>query len=262
MNASLVKSPVLLVGAGPGDPELLTLKAVKAIAQASVILVDDLVNPEVLKHARSEARVTWVGKRGGCASTPQAFIQKLMVREALAGEKVVRLKGGDPLIFGRAGEEISALSAAGLAFEIVSGISSAMAAAASAQVSLTHRDCSHGVVFITAHLATAGQANIDWPMLLKAGLTVGFYMGVSRSSELHTQAIQAQLDQSIPVLVVQHASANQQKRVLTTIGQLPQAISEHGICSPAVLLMGKALALASADHYCLEEHLPKAVVGH
>ncbi|MHB9052096.1 MAG: uroporphyrinogen-III C-methyltransferase, partial [Thiomonas delicata] len=130
---------VHLVGAGPGDPELLTLKAVRVLQQATVALVDDLVNPACLAHLPPACRVVAVGKRGGCASTPQAFIERLMVAEAQRGERVVRLKGGDPLVFGRAGEEIAALRAAGLHVEVVPGITAGIAAAAAACTSLTHR---------------------------------------------------------------------------------------------------------------------------
>src|ERR671921_1531339 len=129
---------VYLVGAGPGDPELLTLKAVRVLGSADVVLVDDLVNRAVLVHVREGARVIKVGKRGGCKSTPQAFIERLMIAEARAGHIVVRLKGGDPFIFGRGGEEAEALTAAGIAFEIVPGVTSALAAAAYAGIPLTH----------------------------------------------------------------------------------------------------------------------------
>jgi len=172
---------VTLVGAGPGDPELLTFKAAKAIGQASVILVDDLVHPEVLKHARPDARIVHVGKRGGCQSTPQAFIEKLMVSEALRGETVVRLKGGDPLIFGRGGEEIEALQAAGIQAQVVNGVTAGLAAMGALQVSLTHRDHAHGVVFVTGH-AKPGDAGTDWAALAhtarQARLTLVIYMGI------------------------------------------------------------------------------------
>src|SRR3954467_3088150 len=140
---------VWLVGAGPGDPELLTLKAVKAIAAADVLLVDDLVNPAILAHAREGARMVPVGKRGGCKSTSQVFIERLMVAEARAGRRVVRLKGGDPFIFGRGGEERAHLMAAGIEVEVVNGISSGLAAPASIGVPLTHRDWSAGAIFVT-----------------------------------------------------------------------------------------------------------------
>ena len=161
---SPTRHPVHLVGAGPGDPELLTLKALRVLRQATVILVDDLVGEAVLETALADApvqpRLVRVGKRGGCASTPQEFIEKLMVREALAGERVVRLKGGDPLVFGRAGEEIAALRAAGLEVEIVNGITSGLAAAGSAGIGWTDRRAgAQGVLLVTpATPATAARS--------------------------------------------------------------------------------------------------------
>ena len=149
---------VYLVGAGPGDPELLTLKAVRAIAQADVILIDDLVNPEVLVHANAAARIVQVGKRGGCVQTPQEFIERLMLSEAQAGHCVVRLKGGDPFIFGRGGEERAHLQAQGIAVEVVNGISSGLAAPSSIGIPLTHRDWSQGAIFITGHPASSVAA--------------------------------------------------------------------------------------------------------
>src|SRR4051812_12967505 len=142
---------VTLVGAGPGDPDLLTLKALKAIQAATVLLVDDLVSPEVVAHAPKSARIVYVGKRGGCRSTPQAFIEKLMLMAAREGENVVRLKGGDPFIFGRGGEEVEHLRASGVQVEVVNGITSGLAAATGLGVPLTHRDHAQGVIFLTGH---------------------------------------------------------------------------------------------------------------
>src|SRR5256885_383329 len=140
---------VTLVGAGPGDPELLTLKALKAIQAATVLLVDDLVSDEVVAHAPRTARIVHVGKRGGCKSTPQAFIEKLMVMAAREGEQVVRLKGGDPFIFGRGGEKVEHLRAAGVEVEVINGITSGLAAVTSLGVPLTHPEPCHGLGFIT-----------------------------------------------------------------------------------------------------------------
>ena len=148
---------VTLVGAGPGDPELLTIKAVRAIAAATVLLVDDLVSDAVLVHASPTARIVHVGKRGGCKSTPQAFIEKLMVMAAREGEVVVRLKGGDPFIFGRGGEEVEHLRAQGIEVQVVNGITAGLAGLTSLGAPLTHREHAHGVVFVTGH-AKPGDA--------------------------------------------------------------------------------------------------------
>ena len=183
---------VYLVGAGPGDPELLTLKAAKTIAKATVLLVDDLVSDAVLAHAAPTARIVHVGKRGGCQSTPQAFIQKLMVQEAFAGECVVRLKGGDPFIFGRGGEEVEYLQAHGVAVTVVNGITAGLAGVSSLGVSLTHREHAHGVLFVTGH-AKPGDG-VDWATLSRtaaqAKLTLVIYMGIRGAEQLQTDLLQ------------------------------------------------------------------------
>src|SRR5919107_3672369 len=217
---------VTLVGAGPGDPELLTLKALKAIQSATVLLVDDLVSPEVVAHAPRSARIVHVGKRGGCKSTPQAFIEKLMLMAAREGEHVVRLKGGDPLIFGRGGEEVEHLRAAGIEVEIVNGITSGLAAATSLGVPLTHREHAHGVVFVTGH-AHPGSEGADWRALptaaREARLTLVIYMGVTGAARIE-QDLLTDLPASTPVAIVQRASLPDQRQVVTTLGDLSSVI--------------------------------------
>lgn len=239
---------VTLVGAGPGDPDLLTLKAVKAIAQATVLLVDDLVNPEVLAHAPPTARVVHVGKRGGCQSTPQAFIERLMVQEALQGEQVVRLKGGDPMLFGRAGEEIEHLQAHGVHVEVVSGITAGLAAATSLNTTLTHRDHAHGVLLVTGH-AKPHEQGPDWVALGQAAhsakLTLVIYMGVSHIESI-AQGLLHSMPAHTPALVVQHASLPHQRQVLTPLSQLAATMHTQRLGSPSVVLVGdvcKAAAL-------------------
>jgi uroporphyrin-III C-methyltransferase len=231
---------VTLVGAGPGDPELLTLKAVKAIASATVLLVDDLVNEAVLAHAHPQARVVYVGKRGGCASTPQAFIDKLMAQQALAGETVVRLKGGDPFVFGRGGEEIESLRAAGVRTHVVNGITAGLAAVTSLQVPLTHRDHAHGVVFVTGH-AKPGDAGTDWPALARcaqqARLTLVIYMGVSSAAQIEQGLLQG-LAPDTPVAIVQHASLPHQRQACATLGTLSQTLAAEGLGSPSIIVVG------------------------
>ena len=167
---------VYLVGAGPGDPELLTLAAVRALRAADVVLVDDLVNRAVLEHTRPGTRVIPVGKRGGARSTPQAFIERLMLQEARAGNQVVRLKGGDPFLFGRGGEESAHLRAAGIEVEVIPGITSGLAAPLVAGISVTHREASPGVIFVTGHEKEGAPERIDWGVLARSGLTLVIYM--------------------------------------------------------------------------------------
>lgn len=242
---------VTLVGAGPGDPELLTLKALKAIQRATVLLVDDLVSDEIVAFARTETRIVHVGKRGGCKSTPQAFIEKLMIMAARKGEDVVRLKGGDPFIFGRGGEEVEHLRAAGLDVEVVNGITAGLAAVTSLGVPLTHRQHAHGVVFVTGH-AKPGDAGTDWQALAatahSARLTLVIYMGVSGAGRIQNKLLTG-LPAATPVAVIQNASLPTQRHIATTLGALADAIHAGGIASPSIIVVGdviSGMALAAA----------------
>jgi len=227
-----------LVGAGPGDPELLTLKAVRALKQADVLLVDDLVHPDVLEHASPNARIVHVGKRGGCASTPQAYIERLMVAEARAGRTVVRLKGGDPCMFGRGGEEIAVLTAAGIEVDVVNGITSGIAAATGAGIALTHRDHAHGVAFVTGHAASG--TGPDWHALVRSGLTLVIYMGVARCAELERALLAAGMPADMPAAIVQNASRSDQRVVATRLDGLSADVEAHRIGSPAIFIVGRA----------------------
>ncbi|HEV7800878.1 MAG TPA: uroporphyrinogen-III C-methyltransferase, partial [Burkholderiales bacterium] len=228
---------VYLVGAGPGDPELLTLKAVRVLGTADVVLVDDLVNRAILVHIREGARVVKVGKRGGCKSTPQAFIERLLIAEAKAGRKVVRLKGGDPFIFGRGGEEAEALARAGIECEVVNGITSGLAAATSAGVPLTHRGCAQGVVVVTAHAAAENEP--DWAALARSGMTLVIYMGIARCAALQHSLISAGLAGATPVLVVQDASLVRERQLRTTLERVAEDVIAHEIASPAIMVIGE-----------------------
>ena len=235
---------VTLVGAGPGDPELLTLKALKAIQAATVLLVDDLVSPEVVAHAQSGARIVYVGKRGGCKSTPQAFIEKLMLMAAREGENVVRLKGGDPFIFGRGGEEVEHLRAAGVPVTVINGITSGLAAATSLGVPLTHRDHAQGVIFMTGHARKDAEAP-DWralaAMARDARLTLVIYMGVSSASRIE-QDLLSGLPPATPVAIVQHASLPEQRQAVTTLGELAATIEREQLGSPSVIVVGDVVS--------------------
>ena len=228
---------VSLVGAGPGDPELLTIKAVRALRRATVVLVDDLVAEGVLRYVRRSTRVIHVGKRGGCASTPQAFIEKLMVAEAQRGERVVRLKGGDPFVFGRGGEECDALRAAGIRVEVISGLTAGMAAPATIGVPVTDRRHTRGVIFVTGHTGEAG-GEPDWPALASCGLTLVVYMGVSRLAHI-VQGLQAGgLAPHTPAAVVCSAHTAQQRHALCTLGSLQNTVQREGLASPAIVVVG------------------------
>jgi uroporphyrin-III C-methyltransferase len=236
-----------LVGAGPGDPELLTIKAVKAIQAATVLLVDDLVNENILAYARPGARIVHVGKRGGCRSTPQAFIERLMITAVQEGENVVRLRGGDPFIFGRGGEEVEHLREAGIEVRVVNGITAGLAAVTALGVPLTHRDHAQGVVFVTGHAKTghsAGEHPTDWRQLAAtardARLTLVIYMGVTGVAHIQNELLHG-LPAETPVAVIQHASLPQQRHITTTLACLRADLANAGLGSPSVIVVGDVL---------------------
>jgi uroporphyrin-III C-methyltransferase len=231
---------VTLVSAGPGDLDLLTLRAAKAIAAADILLIDDLVNDDIAALAPN-ARAIRVGKRGGCRSTPQLFITRLMRRYAMQGRHVVRVKGGEALLFGRAGEEMAELRRAGLEVEVVNGISSGFAAAAGLGVSLTHRDHCPGVIFVTAHLRDGSGP--DWQALARTGMTLAIYMGASRIAGI-AAALGAVLPPHTPAAVVQWAGTAHERRVVGTLADLAPLAQAAGIASPAVILVGGAMGEA------------------
>jgi uroporphyrin-III C-methyltransferase len=232
-----------LVGAGPGDPELLTLKALKAIQAASILLVDDLVSEAVVALASTKARIVFVGKRGGCKSTPQSFIEKLMITAVQEGENVVRLKGGDPFIFGRGGEEVEHLQAAGIEVRVINGITSGLAAVSSLGVPLTHREHARGVLFLTGH-AQADKQKTDWASLSAMAhehhLTLVIYMGVSGSRQIQ-DGLLAGLPAHTPVALIQNASLPTQRHAVTTLNQLHTTLISEQLASPCVIVVGDVL---------------------
>lgn len=249
---------VTLVSAGPGDLDLLTLKAAKVLASADVVLLDDLVNPDIIALA-PQARVIRVGKRGGCRSTPQVFIERLMQRYARRGLHVVRVKGGDALLFGRAGEELAALRAAGVTVDIVNGVSSAFAAAAGLGVSLTHREHCQGVTFVTAHLRDHSEP--DWHALAATGMTLAIYMGMSRIESLCARLAEA-LSQDTPAAVVQWAGSANEQRVTGTLGTIAAHAHAAGLGSPAIILVGDAIGEAAAFSFPARSRNAQGGAGH
>ncbi len=240
------RGKVSLVGAGPGDPELLTIKAMKAIAAADVLLVDDLVADAILSFASNAARIIYVGKRGGCQSTPQAFIEKLMISEALNGKNVVRLKGGDPYIFGRGGEERLVVEAAGLDCEIVNGITAGLAGPASIGIPLTHRDFCHGAIFVTGHSGDDATSSPNWPALVATGMPLIIYMGVLRINEIVEGLLAGGMASTMPVAVIQNATRDDQRSVITSLTHAATDISLSGIGSPAIVVIGQTVSLAKS----------------
>ncbi|MCO7630359.1 MULTISPECIES: uroporphyrinogen-III C-methyltransferase [Pseudomonas] len=238
-----MNAKVWLVGAGPGDPELLTLKAVRALRQAQVVLVDDLVNPAMLEHCPG-ARVIAVGKRGGCRSTPQAFIQRLMLRHARQGRCVVRLKGGDPCIFGRGGEEALWLQARGIEVEVVNGITAGLAGATQCGIPLTLRGVSRGVTLVTAH--TQDDSEVNWQALAEGGTTLVVYMGVARLEHIRRGLLEGGMAAHTPVAMIENASLPQQRACRSRLGGMTDDALAFGLRSPAILVIGEVVGESAA----------------
>ncbi|OHB26457.1 MAG: uroporphyrinogen-III C-methyltransferase [Phenylobacterium sp. RIFCSPHIGHO2_01_FULL_69_31] len=233
---------VWLVGAGPGDPELLTIKALKALQAAEVVVHDGLVSDEILDLAPASARRISVAKRKSRHSYSQDEINRMLVAFALDGLNVVRLKGGDPFIFGRGGEELEACREAGVDCDIVPGVTAALAASASAGAPLTHRGSAQAVTFVTGHAAKGGEPDLDWESLAKANQTVVIYMGLSMAAPIAARLMAAGRAGSTPALIVENASRAAERRLTTTLAGLAEAAAN--LNGPALLIVGEAMALA------------------
>ena len=244
------RGKVWIVGAGPGDPELLTLKAVRAIGEADVVLYDDLVNPAILDHARPDARRVHVGKRGGCRSTPQAFIERQMVRLARRGAVVARVKGGDPFVFGRGGEEVLTLRAAGIEAEVVSGVTAGIAAPASIGIPVTHRSVARGVAFVTGH--TREGVAPDWSILAKSGLTLVIYMGVATLKDIVAGLVAGGMSPAVPAAVIQDGTLASARRITSTLAHLERDVTQAGLGSPAIIVIGDVCRFAESNGMPLE----------
>lgn len=239
---SLRSGQVSLVGAGPGDPELLTLRAVRRIMEAEVVLYDHLVGPDILALISPVAETHYVGKKAAKHALPQEEVNGWLVRLALAGRRVVRLKGGDPFIFGRGGEEMEALLSAGVPVEIVPGITAATGCAAFAGIPLTHRDWAQSVTFATGHLKD-GLQDLDWAGLARPHQTVVFYMGVSAAAGIADALITHGRATETPVAVIYHGTRPDQKVLIATLKTLAQKINAEGLKPPALLIVGEVVQL-------------------
>jgi uroporphyrin-III C-methyltransferase len=239
---SLPGSKVWLVGAGPGDPELLTLKAARLISQADAIVYDHLVGAGIMDLARPDARRIYAGKEASRHTLPQDDINHLLVELAREGLSVVRLKGGDPFIFGRGGEELETLAEAGIPFEVVPGVTAAAGCAAYGGFPLTHRDHAQGVTFVTGHLKD-NTVNLDWPGLARPNHTIVFYMGIGAATEICRQLIAHGLPADTPAAVVRNGTLPSQETLLADLGTLPERIAESGIKPPALIVVGSVVGL-------------------
>ncbi|MCG8511974.1 MAG: siroheme synthase CysG [Rhodospirillales bacterium] len=232
---------VSIVGAGPGDPDLLTFKAMRALQNADVVLYDRLVAPEILDYARRDADRVNVGKGKGRPSASQDQIHALMIKHARAGQRVVRLKAGDPFVFGRGGEELEVLRSHGIDTEVVPGVTAAMGCAGATGIPLTHRDVTSAVTFVTGHGQSGGTAP-DWSALAKSAHTLVIYMGVSTAAEIAGNLIAHGLAPSTPVAVIENGTRANQKTVRGDLAGLAELITDSGIKGPAIIIVGEVTA--------------------
>jgi uroporphyrin-III C-methyltransferase len=239
-----IQVKVFLVGAGPGDPELLTLKALRILQSADVVLHDSLVGDGILMLANPRAKLLDVGKRCGHHSMSQQDISRLLVQEALAGGVVVRLKGGDPMMFGRATEEMQALHKRGIGFDVIPGITAASAAAASLRLSLTHRKLARSLHFITGHAAEGGMPPHDFVALVKAGGTLAIYMGGQTIGGFAAHLIEAGAEPALPALAIENVSLPCETITRGTLSSLPRDLVGTPPDGPVLIMIGEALAYA------------------
>ncbi len=233
---------VHLVGAGPGDPELLTLRAARLLRECSAVVYDQLVGQGVLDLVNPHAKLIYVGKKSGRHTLPQEEINILLVDLAREGLDVVRLKGGDPFIFGRGGEEIEQLVENGIPCEVVPGITAASGMSAYAGIPLTHRDFAQACIFVTGHLQN-DTVDLDWPTLARPHQTVVVYMGIAALGEICRQLIAHGLPNTTPAAVIRHATLPDQQVLTGTLGSLPEAAATAGITSPALIVVGEVVTL-------------------
>jgi uroporphyrin-III C-methyltransferase len=233
---------VWLIGAGPGDPDLLTVKAARLIAQADALVYDHLVGEGIMDLARSDARLIYAGKEASKHTLPQGSINQLLVDLAREGLSVVRLKGGDPFIFGRGGEELETLVASDIPFEVIPGVTAAAGCAAYSGFPLTHRDHAQALTFVTGHLKD-GSVNLDWPALARPCHTIVFYMGIGAAAEICRQMISHGLPPTTPAAVVRNGTLPDQQTLLATLGTLPERINESEIKPPALIIVGSVVSL-------------------
>ncbi|MEH6558852.1 MAG: uroporphyrinogen-III C-methyltransferase [Oceanicoccus sp.] len=261
---------VYLVGAGPGDAELITVKAMRLLKEADAIVYDRLANPVLLDYAKPRCDLIYVGKKKDQHSLPQEKICELLAALARCGKNVVRLKGGDSFIFGRGGEEIDHLSQQGIQCSVVPGITAASGCAAATQIPLTHRDYAHAVTFITGHRQN-GKMKINWDLALQKDSTVVFYMGLSNLEEITAQLIKRGCPTDKPFAVVSQGTSNQQQVVVGTISDIAQRLKRTPLPSPALLMMGdvinansyaRTLANQTADEYRGVDQLLRATVDN
>tara|TARA_R110002126_G_scaffold12196_15_gene53195 strand:- start:6616 stop:8037 length:1422 start_codon:yes stop_codon:yes gene_type:complete len=243
-----LQGEVYVVGAGPGDPELLTLKALQLMQQADVVVYDYLVSPEIMQLVRRDAELICVGKKAGAHSVAQQDTNQILIDLALAGKKICRLKGGDPFIFGRGGEEIQALLPHNIAFQVVPGVTAAAGCAAYAGIPLTHRDHAQSVQFVTGHCRPDGSEP-DWQSMSTANQTVVIYMGLMKAAHIQHQLISAGRSPATPVAIIENGSRLEQRIITTQLSELAATVSSEQVQSPALLIIGEVVSLQNQLHW-------------
>ena len=238
------KAKVYLVGAGPGDPELLTLKALRLLREADVVVYDRLVSPSILELIPSGTRRVFVGKESGCHPVPQSAINNLLVQLARAEGSVVRLKGGDPVIFGRGCEEGEYLLRHGVGFEIVPGITAASGCAAVAGIPLTHRTAATGVRFVTGHRLEDRSLGLNWQSLADPDTTLVVYMGLSNLREIAARLIEAGLPETTPAIAISSGTTERQKLCRAALSDLPAQVEAAGLTAPTLCIIGRVVAVS------------------
>lgn len=239
----MIQGSVSIVGAGPGDPELLTLKAVRRIQTADIILYDRLVNEDILGYGKPEALRIYCGKAPGHHSMPQEAIEKLMIKYAAAGNQVVRLKGGDPYVFGRGGEEALAVAAAGIAYEVIPGITSAIGAAASAGIPLTHRGLAASFAIVTGSRCHDHASAVHWEGLVHSVDTLVIYMGVSTLAEIREQLLKYGKNPATPAALIENGTTVRERTVTGTLGNIDKLAAAMKISNPAIIIIGESVTV-------------------
>lgn len=260
------KGFVSLVGAGPGDADLLTIKALRLLEQADVVVYDRLVSADILELIPSGVGRIAVGKSPGKHCVPQDQINEIMVNLAKSGRHIVRLKGGDPYMFGRGGEEALALKQHNVEFEVVPGITAASGCSAYAGIPLTHRGLSRSVKFITGHFRNDEPLNIDWHKAADPDCTLVIYMGLTNLAQICDGLITAGLAASTPVAAIENGTIGKQRRILDQLGQLPDAINKHGLSAPVIIIVGEVVTLANEldwfQHALEETGYEQSIAAH
>ncbi|GIP18505.1 uroporphyrin-III C-methyltransferase [Paenibacillus montaniterrae] len=261
MQSKGVIGSVAIIGAGPGDPELLTVKAVRFIEAADVIMYDRLVSKEILQYAKAEAELIYCGKAPGQHAMTQADIHKALIHYAYQGKRVVRLKGGDPFIFGRGGEEALELAAAGIEFEIIPGITSAIGAAASASIPMTHRGTAASFACVTGNRCHDNHKPVRWDLLAHSVDTLAIYMGVSQLSEIQAELLRAGKPAATPIAFVEQGTTAKQRIVTGVLGEMSELAAASKLVNPALIIIGEVVRIREQLHAIMLQALTLRQIG-